>query len=103
MFLDSLSITMASWRKVLVLFLLVVSCLAARQGKFIHPVEQDEYHVLVKLAQGEFSVPVKERTRAEKSAIIKFWRARGKFTCEDDGTLLFNGRKVKKYDLFAYP
>ena len=56
---------------------------------FIHPVGEEEYDVLLQLANGKFSKSVHERTRVEKSAIIRFWRSKGKFTTDGTGNVLF--------------
>ena len=72
----------------LFIFILDIRCIYG-----IHSVGEEEYKILVNLAKGTFSVPVKERTRIQKSAVIKFWRSNGKFTV--DGNILFyQGKKV---------
>ena len=38
---------------------------------FIHPIKDDEYDILLKLCKGEFYTPVSERTRLQKSTIVK--------------------------------
>ena len=48
----------------------------------IHAVDNEEYNILLELASGTFSVPVKERTKNQKGAVVKFWQAKGKFTVE---------------------
>ena len=49
-----------------------------------------------KIASGKFVKPVTERSRKEKSAVVKFWRSKGKYTLSDDDTpaLLYNGERV---------
>ena len=61
-----------------------VHVLCINREKFTHAVEDDEYEILKKLAQGKFSKPVKERMNKEKSAVVKFWRAKGMFTLSDE-------------------
>ena len=39
---------------------------------FIHLVKDEEYNVLVKLYKREFSAPVSDHTRLQKSTIVKF-------------------------------
>ena len=53
-------------------------------NNFIQPVKDEEYYVLVKLCKREFSMPVSQRTRLEKSIIAKFWRSKGKFICDEN-------------------
>ena len=59
----------------------------------IHSIDEEEYKVLVDLAKGEFSVPVKQRTRIQKNAVVKFWRSNGKFLVDGD-ILFYEGKKV---------
>ena len=54
----------------------------------MQPIGEDEYHVLLKLANDQFLKSVKERKRAEKSTIIRFWRTKGKSTIETGGKIL---------------
>ena len=60
------------------LFFLVVLWVHGIEEKneFKHAVSEEEYEILVNLVKGEFNTPVKERTRLQKNAIIKFWRAK---------------------------
>ena len=47
------------------------------------------------LQMDNFLKPVKERTRLEKSVVIRFWRARGKFTADTTGKiLLYDNKRV---------
>ena len=48
-------------------------------ANYIHLVDEEDYKVLKDLALGTFTKSKKEPTRKEKSAVIKFWRAKGKF------------------------
>ena len=63
---------------------------------FIHPVDDETYKVLLKLCKNDFAVPVATRTNFEKAAVVKFWRAKGKFQ-NIDNVLYYDGRKVKKW------
>ena len=67
---------------------------------YIHAISEDDYKILVSLVNGDFNVPVKDRSRLQKSAIIKFWRAQGRFTVDEDtrSILYYEGRKVAKKD-----
>ena len=51
---------------------------------------------LEQLATGKFFKPVKQRVRKEKSAVVKLWRPKGKWTVNDDDTsaLMYNSRQV---------
>jgi len=63
---------------------------------FIHTVGDDKYETLLLLVKVKFHVPVAERTRSQKSAVVQFWRRKELFTLgnEESPTLYFNGRKV---------
>ena len=62
-------------------------------NNFIHLVKDKKYDVPVKLYKGEFSIPVSESTRLQKSTIVKFWKRKGKFTCNEN-TLFCNVKKL---------
>ena len=47
---------------------------------FIHTVDDDKYETLLLLVKGKFHVPVAERTRSQKSAVVQFWRRKELFT-----------------------
>lgn len=72
-------------------FLKVVN--GVEKAKYIHPIGGDEYKILKELTLGTYNKPVKERSTIEKNTIIRFWRAKGKFTVEA-GKLYYDGKKV---------
>lgn len=90
------------------LFLLLFCCIIPfvqgrdKQKKkrdwFIHTVDDDKYETLLLFVQGQFHVPVAQRTRSQKSAVVQFWKRKELFTLgnEEIPTLYFNGRKVVK-------
>ena len=80
-------------------FVFVSLTVDIRCDKFIHPMKDEEYNILLKLCKGEFSVLVAKRSRAEKAAVIKFWRSREKFS-NDGNTLLYDGKKVIHFICF---
>lgn len=61
--------------------------------KCIHPVDDDQYPVLAKLAKASFVKPITERNKTENSAAVKFWHAKGNFEIKYD-VLTYNGKKV---------
>ena len=44
---------------------------------FIHPVEEEEYQVLLSLQAENFASAKRERSSIENAAGVKFWRLRG--------------------------
>ena len=67
-----------------------------KRAGFRHTLDDEEYEILKQLATGKFVKPVKERSRKEKSAVIKFWRSKGKYTVNDDNSsaLLYDGKQI---------
>ena len=58
----------------------------------------DVYEALVNLAEGKSLPPVKERTKAIRTATVRYWRAKGKISVKDDNgkkALYCEGRYVK--------
>ena len=53
----------------------------------------DVYEALVNLAEGKSLPPVKERTKAIRTATVRYWRAKGKISVKDD-----NGKKALYYE-----
>ena len=45
-----------------------------KRDMFIHTVDDDKYETLLLLVEGKFHVPVAERTRSQKNAVVHFWR-----------------------------
>ena len=53
------------------------------------------YSVIVSVLKGEFLIPVCERTREQRSAIVRFWRNRDIYSLDVDGqSLLCDGKIV---------
>ena len=59
---------------------------------YIHAVGEEEYQVLLSLVKGTFDTPKDARSNIEKAAVVKFWRAKGRFTA--DGKILLYDSKV---------
>lgn len=84
--------------------LLVISFTSSAKGKkkqrgeFIHPFSDEAYETMLSLVQGTFNVPVAERTREQKNAVVRFWRNRSRYHLgpQTTPTLYFDGRKVLK-------
>ena len=68
---------------VFVLFVISAFCM---KRKYVHPVDDDQYSVLAKLAKGSFMKPVTEKSKTGKSTIVKFEI--------EDGALTDYGKKV---------
>lgn len=63
------------------------------------PLDDETYDTLFKLCLDRFNVPVKDRSRAQKSACVRFWRNRDAFTIKKSNgkkVLYFNGKEVMK-------
>ena len=83
----------------LLVFLVVLQIHSIEEkNKFKHAVSQEEYEILVNLVKGEFNTTVKERTRLQKNAIIRFWRVKLKYKVDNftQTILFYNGKRVLK-------
>jgi len=60
--------------------------------------DDETNETLLLLVQGKFNVPVNQRTRLQKSAVVRFWKRRDLFALgpEESPTLYFNGKKAVK-------
>ena len=67
-----------------------------KRDGYIHTVSDEEYELLLAITKGDFSKPVNERSRQEKSVIIKFWRNKDSYSVDADNNLLYQGKKVVK-------
>ena len=59
----------------LVLILLFIDVVSS--GSYMHPLDDEDYETLKMLVEGTFKKPKKDRTRKEKSLIVRFWRVKG--------------------------
>ena len=85
----------------LALFILIIGTRTEDNKCFpqISAVDDETYATLFALTGGEFGVPVKDRSRSQKAACVRFWRAKAQFTiCEVNGRkrIFFKGKEVTK-------
>ena len=84
-------------QKIITVYSLLISvgldlvCIKCNQ--FFHQVKDKQYETLLKLCKGEFSVPVTDRSKLQKSTIFKFWRKREKFS-QNKNVLFYDDKKV---------
>lgn len=60
-------------------------------------IADDIYEALIKIIEGEPQPPVKERTKAQRSAHVRYWRADGHITLKEENgkkVLYFKGRQM---------
>ena len=60
-------------------------------------VDDDIYECLLKIVKGDSLPPVKDRTKAQRSAVVRYWRAKGQISIhKDDGKecLCIKGRRM---------
>ena len=81
--------------KTLVVLTFFVVVHFVRYGSGISTLDNETYDVFLQLIKGEFSVPVKDRTDKQKSAVVRFWRNRASLSLRGGG-LFFNGKAVVK-------
>ena len=58
-----------------------------KKAGFRHTIDNEEYEILKQLATGKFVKSVKERSRKEKSTVVKFWGSKGKYLISNDNLL----------------
>lgn len=81
----------------LAFLLLPYNCISKKRnqegGKRSHTVIPDDiYNALIDIIQGERLPPVKDRTKSQKAAVVRYWRSKGKVTAAEE-----NGEKVLYY------
>jgi len=69
-----------------------------KKGKYFHALSDESYETLLLLVQGNFTVPVAERTREQRNAVVRYWRQRDSLHLgpQSAPTLYFEGKKVVK-------
>ena len=80
----------------IVLFIFLYFIADIFTANYIHSVDEEEYKILKDLTWGTFTKSKKECTRKEKSAVIRFWRAKGKFKVVQ-GKLYYDGKDVSEW------
>ena len=88
-------------RSLVILLVLLVDLAAFARAvkKQTCPLDDDTYETLFRLCEDSFDVPVRERTKAQKAACVRFWRNRGAFSVQrvnGKKVLCFNGKEVLK-------
>ncbi len=76
----------------------ILSCIILEcRGHGQRPMSDETYNVILKALKGEFKVPVAERSRIERSALIQLWRKRQHYALSEDGqSLTFDGKLVPR-------
>ena len=76
---------------------------AEKRGGYLHPLSDEAYETILLLVQGNFNVPVAERTREQRNAVVRYWRQRDRFHLgpQSTPTLYFDGKKVVKKSSIA--
>ena len=83
--------------------LLCYKSLESKRVRQMSAVDETVYETLLRLTEGKFDVPVKKRSTKQKSACVRYWRNKTKFSIEivkGQKKLCFEGKEVlKKSDL----
>lgn len=76
---------------------------AEKKGRYFHSLSDEAYETLLLLVQGNFNVPVAERTREQRNAVVRYWRQRDSLHLgpQSTPTLYFDGKKVVKKSSIA--
>ena len=69
---------------------------AEKKGGYFHALSNEAYEAMLLLVQGNFMVPVAERTREQRNAEARYWRQRDNLHLvpQSAPTLYFDGTKV---------
>ena len=68
-----------------------------RGDRNLSAIADDIYDAMIKLAKGKALPPVKERSRAEKPASVRYWRSKGEISLrrENEKVVLYlKGRRI---------
>ena len=80
---------------VVILAIVALAYLIMIEGYGQRNMDDETYHIIKLLVKGRFSVPVKQRTKAQWAAYVRYWRNRERYSINDD-KLLFDGKIVVK-------
>ena len=78
---------------------IIRTCAKEKSSRQMSSVDDDTYATLFALTAGEFVVPVKDRSRSQQAACVRFWRAKSQFTISEVNgrkRLFFKGKEVTK-------
>ena len=80
------------------LIFLMCFCVNHNYGAYIYAMDEEEYQIISSLTKDgrRFLMPLQERTKAQKTAYVKYWRLKVKLSIDENGLLLFEGKKVLK-------
>lgn len=70
-------------------------------SRAMRTMNQETYETLLNLALGTFKIPIKERTRVQKNAVIQYWRNKNNLSVklvQGQYTLFFNNRPITPKD-----
>ena len=64
----------------------------------MHAMNKEEYQIISNLIKdgGRFLMSPQEKTKAQNTAYVKYWRLKEKLSIDRNGLLLFEGKKVLK-------
>ena len=79
-------VTKIKMNRFIFIFLVVISLgvsVFCIRKKNTYAIDDEQYPILARLPEGKFLKPVAERNKKEKSAVVKFWQAKGKCKMKD--------------------
>lgn len=81
----------------------LISAAGNKKKRQTRPFDDVSYETIFSLCEGTFNIPVIERTMAQKSACIRFWRNKEHFsvmTVDGKKVLCYRGKQVLKLSEF---
>ena len=82
--------------KCLAVLAVVVFLLICVQGLGNRAMGDVAYDTICSLLRGKFYVPVKERSKEQKAAVVRFWRNKEHYSLNEDGKLLFDDKLIAR-------
>lgn len=62
----------------------------------------ETYDVILNALKGEFNIPVAERSRIQRAALVRLWRNRQHYALSEDGqAITFDGKLVARKSTIA--
>ena len=93
------------WMLAFVSLFMLCSCSfeAEKKGGYFHALSDEAYKTLLLLVQGKFKMPVAERTREQRNAVVHYWRQWDSLHLgpQSTPTLYLDGKKVVKKSSIA--